>query len=174
MIMRPDVVHDALEHALSMYESCVPILIMSPSGKKFDQSFASRIMTEKPKGLILLCGRYEGIDERVLSFWRNNHSAIELSIGDYVLFGGELPALVVSDACLRLISGIMNNSSSVSEDSFSEGLLEHSQYTRPFEWKGFPVPETLISGHHEKIRKWKRNDSIEKTKENRPDLIIED
>jgi tRNA (guanine37-N1)-methyltransferase len=221
MVMRPDVVHDALTHALGLYHPHIPtILFMSPRGQVFSQNMAVSLMgnnsgplvtnssksvlmegetarrtavylsvyedssTESTQqkadykelrerssdGMIILCGRYEGIDQRVIDIWKTEHGMLEVSIGDFVLFGGELPAMIVIDACIRQITGIMNNPDSTKIESFSVDLLEYPQYTKPSTWRGESVPEVLLSGNHGEIERWRLEQSEEITKELRPDL----
>ena len=140
------------------------IFFMSPRGAVFNQETA-REMSEL-KHIILICGHYEGIDQRVIDYFKIE----ELSIGDYVLTGGELPAMVVADSIIRLLPGVISADSTV-EESFSENLLEYNQYTRPAEFKGMKVPEVLLSGNHKKIAEFRKSQSIEITKKNRPDLL---
>ncbi len=121
-------------------------------------------------GIIILCGRYEGIDQRVIDHWKINHDMKEISIGDYILFGGEIPAMVLIDTCLRFIPGIMNNSESTETESFSDDLLEYPQYTKPSIWNEDDVPSVLISGNHKEIAKWRLDQSENITKIVRPDL----
>lgn len=169
MVMKPDIIDSALNHALSFYDEKPEIIFMTPRGKTFSNKIAREIM-KNPKGMIILCGRYEGIDQRVIDFWKENHGMKEISIGDYVLFGGEIPAMVVIDSCLRFLPGIMNNSDSVEDESFSNNLLEYPQYTKPAIWNGLEVPSVLLSGNHKEIDSWRLNQSEKITKENRPDL----
>ncbi len=138
---------------------------MSPQGKVFDQRMAEELAQEKE--LVFLCGHYEGIDERVLEEIVTD----EVSIGDYVLTGGELPALVVMDAVSRLLDGVLHNEDSAEFDSFHDNLLEYPQYSRPEEWRGKKVPPILLSGHHANVEKWRREQSLIRTKERRPDLL---
>lgn len=140
------------------------IFYMSPRGKVFNQSVAREM--SKLEHVVLLCGHYEGIDQRVIDYFNIE----ELSIGDYVLTGGEIPAMVVADSIIRLIPGVIREESTLDE-SFSENLLEYNQYTRPAEFKGMKVPEVLLSGHHKNIEEWRKVQSIEITKRNRPDLL---
>ncbi len=140
------------------------IYYMSPRGKVFCQGTA-RVMS-KLEHVVLLCGHYEGIDQRVIDYFNIE----ELSIGDYVLTGGELPAMVVADSIIRLIPGVIREESTLDE-SFSENLLEYNQYTRPAEFRGMSVPEVLLSGHHKNIEIWRKEQSFEITKKNRPDLL---
>lgn len=140
------------------------VIYTTPQGRVFTQEIAEELAKEKE--LIFLCGHYEGIDERVLEEIVTD----EISIGDYVLTGGELPALVIMDAISRLIPGVLNNDESAMTESFSDGLLEYPQYTRPEEWMGKKVPEVLLSGHHANVEKWRLEKSLEKTRAVRPEL----
>lgn len=141
------------------------ILYMSPQGKTFDQKMAKELSEEE--NLIFLCGHYEGIDQRVL----DKIEAEEVSVGDYVLTGGELPAMVMIDTISRLVPGVLNNVASSVDESFSENLLEYPQYTRPEVWEGERVPEVLLSGHHANIEKWRKEMAIKNTETKRPDLL---
>lgn len=161
MIIRPDVVYDAFE---SVKTKEAKVIYLSPKGKTLNQEKVKQL--SKERHIILLCGHYEGIDQRVL----DEIVEEEISIGDYVLTGGEIPAMVLIDSVSRYIEGVLSEDST-SEESFSQNLLEYPQYTRPEEWKGKKVPETLLSGHHEKIRKWRQEQAIAITKKNRPDLL---
>jgi tRNA (guanine37-N1)-methyltransferase len=171
MIMKADIVNKALEYALSLYKPRRPrILFMTPIGKVFSQKIAREIMEDNENGIIILCGRYEGIDQRVIDYWKINHGMEEISIGDFVLFGGEIPAMVIIDACVRLIPGVMNNIESVKQESFSLDLLEYPQYTKPAVWRGENVPSVLLSGNHKEIAKWRTEKAEQITKDRRPDL----
>ena len=161
MVIRPDVVYDAYK---SVYDKNAKVIYLSPQGKVLDQKKVENLSSENH--LILLCGHYEGIDQRVLDEIVDE----EISIGDYVLTGGELPAMVVIDTVSRYIEGVINKEST-NEESFSNGLLEYPQYTRPEEFLGKKVPDILISGHHENINKWRQEKSLEITKLKRPDLL---
>lgn len=141
------------------------VIYMTPQGKVFNQSIAEELAQEED--LILLCGHYEGIDERVLEMIVTDN----LSIGDYVLTGGELPAMVVIDAISRLVPGVLNNDVSAEFETFHDNLLEYPQYTRPEEFMGKKVPEVLLSGHHKNIEAWRQEQSLLRTKERRPDLL---
>lgn len=163
MVMKPEPLVAAIEDAKKNLKR-PRIILLSPQGKLFDQAQAARLSREEE--IVLVCGRYEGVDERVKWFVDE-----ELSVGDYTLSGGELPAMVVIDAVARLIPGVLGNAQSPEEDSFSNGLLEYPQYTRPEEFRGMRVPEVLISGDHEKIRRWRSETSIELTRARRPDLL---
>ena len=143
------------------------VIYLTPTGRVFDQALAEELAKEDD--LIFLCGHYEGIDERVLEEIVTDN----VSIGDYVLTGGELPALVMMDSISRLIPGVLNNDESATTESFNEGLLEYPQYTRPEEWMGKKVPEVLLSGDHAKVDRWRLLQSLERTKERRPDLYEE-
>jgi len=145
-----------------------PVLLTSPQGRRFTQAWA-RALATCPQ-LTILCGRYEGVDDRVAAIL----GAEEVSIGDYVMSGGELPAMVIVEAVGRLVPGVVGEEASVREDSFSVGLLDHPHYTRPAELAGHAVPEVLLSGHHEEIRRWRRREALRRTLARRPDLLDED
>ena len=161
MVMRPDVVYDAYK---SIGDENAKVIYMSPQGKQLNQEKVKEL--SKQEHLILLCGHYEGIDQRVIDEIVDE----EISIGDYVLTGGELPAMVLIDSVSRYIDGVLNNES-IKEESFSDGLLEYPQYTRPEIFMDRNVPEILKSGNHEKIDKWRKKMSLEITKIKRPDLL---
>ncbi|KMP11066.1 tRNA (guanine-N1)-methyltransferase [Candidatus Nitromaritima sp. SCGC AAA799-C22] len=139
-------------------------ILLSPGGKSFDQKMAWELSREE--NLIFVCGRYEGVDERVLNFVDD-----ALSIGDYVMAGGEVPAMVLVEAVSRLIPGVVGDENSILEESFEENRLEHPQYTKPREFRGLEVPEVLLSGHHQKIQDWQREEALKKTAAIRPDLL---
>jgi len=141
------------------------VVLMSPTGSTFSHALAKKLAS--CEHMILLCGHYEGIDERV----RKNLVDEEISIGDFVLTGGELAAMVVTDAVVRLLPGALGNEASASDESFSNGLLEHPHYTRPADYKGMKVPEVLLSGDHDRIKDWRKKESFKNTKKRRPDLI---
>ncbi|HEY3297420.1 MAG TPA: tRNA (guanosine(37)-N1)-methyltransferase TrmD, partial [Armatimonadota bacterium] len=166
MVMKPEPIFSAVE---SVKTECwteeTRVILMSPQGAPFTQSHAVELST--CPHLVFLCGHYEGVDERVLDHLVTE----EISIGDYVLTGGELPALVVLDSVVRLIPGVLGDEQSALEESFSEGLLEYPQYTRPAEFRGWSVPEVLLSGHHAQIAKWRRKQSLERTLNRRPELL---
>ena len=161
MVMRPDVVDNALG---AVEEEAGPVIYLSPRGRLLDQNRV-RSLAETP-GVTLLCGRYEGIDQRVL----DARKVEEVSIGDYVLAGGEVAAMVLIEAVIRLLPGVMGNDGSAVEESFEGDLLEYPHYTRPKLWQGRPVPEVLSSGHHERTRAWRKAEAERITKERRPDL----
>lgn len=159
MVMRPDVLDAAIGP-----EDGRPLVYLSPRGERLDQALAQDLAAGP--GVRLLCGRYEGVDERLLQA----RGAREVSIGDYVLSGGELPALVLLDCCVRLLPGVMGAADSAAEESFSAGLLEYPQYTRPAEWDGRRVPDVLLSGNHAAVASWRRAEAERITRERRPDL----
>ena len=163
MVMRPDVVSEAIETAAKT-DPALALIYLTPRGRPLNQARV-RQLAEGP-GVTLLCGRFEGLDERVL----DAHAMEEISIGDFVLSGGEAAAIAVIDACVRLLPGVVGTPQSLAEESFEHGLLEYPQYTRPQEWKGRAVPEVLVSGHHEKVRDWRRQQAEAITRERRPDL----
>lgn len=165
MVMRPDVVDAAIGDALGkMGDADAPLIYLSPRGAPLTQRRV-RELAEGP-GAILLCGRFEGVDERVLEA----RGVEEISVGDYVLSGGEPAAIVVVDACVRLLPGVIGSEESLSQESFERGLLEYPHYTRPQEWNGRAVPETLVSGHHGRIEAWRLAQAESLTQARRPDL----
>ncbi len=166
MLMQAQPIYDAY---LSVVKKIKPgqrprVVYLTPQGRTFYQEMACEMAKEED--LILLCGHYEGIDERVLEEIVTDH----VSIGDYVLTGGELPAMVMVDAIARMVPGVLSNQESPETESFGNGLLEYPQYTRPEQWRGKRVPEVLLSGHHRNIENWRREQSIERTRLRRPDL----
>ena len=160
MVMMVDVVVDAIN---SVKTEKSKVILMTPAGVTYNQKMASDL--SKEEHLIIICGHYEGIDERIL-----NYVDMEISIGDYVLTGGEIPSMVVSDSIIRLLDGIIRQES-YEEESFSNNLLDYPVYTKPRVYDGYEVPEVLVSGNHKLINEWRRNAQIEKTKERRPDLL---
>ena len=164
MGLRADVMARAIESATSGTPANRPILYLSPRGKRFDQAMAQGL-TDGP-GVTLICGRFEGLDERVIEHF----GITEVSLGDFVLSGGEIAAQALLDACVRLLPGVLGNAASAEEESFSSGLLEHPHYTRPAEWQGRTIPDVLMSGHHGEIAKWRQAQSEALTKARRPDL----
>ncbi len=161
MVMMCEPLFNAIE---SIKKDNSKIYFMSPRGCVFNEKLAQDMT--KYEHIILICGHYEGIDQRVLDYFNIE----EISIGDYVLTGGELPAMVVADAVIRLLPDVISADSTV-EESFTDGLLEYNQYTRPSEFRGMKVPEVLLSGNHKKIKEFRQNESLEITKKNRPDLL---
>jgi len=164
MVMRPEPIAAALDSVLQQRPGLWRVLL-TPQGELFRQPIAADLARREP-GLLLIAGRYEGVDERVREMVDQ-----ELSIGDYVLSGGELPAMVVIEAVTRLIPGVLGNSASLEEESFGSGLLEYPHYTRPEVFRGAAVPPVLLSGDHEKVRQWRREQALERTMKRRPDLI---
>jgi tRNA (guanine37-N1)-methyltransferase len=167
MVMQPMPICDAYEDLCGKIGKKPRVIYMTPQGKVFNQKIAQELAKEED--LVFLCGHYEGIDERALELIATDY----LSIGDYVLTGGELPAMVMIDSISRLIPGVLNNDISAEFESFQDNLLEYPQYTRPEEYKGLKVPEVLLSGHHKNIDAWRREQSIQRTLERRPDLLEE-
>ncbi len=167
MVMRPDVVGAAIDAARAKHQG-LPLIYLSPRGKPLRQARV-RELSAGP-GALLLCGRFEGVDQRVL----DARGAEEISIGDYVVSGGELPAMVLIDACVRLLPGVVGADASLAEESFESGLLEYPQYTRPRVWEGREIPEVLMSGDHGKINRWRREQALRLTRERRPDLLADE
>lgn len=162
MLLTPQPIHDCLEDVQKSPNARV--VLLDPAGKPFNQKMAESFAQEEQ--LIFICGHYEGYDERIRSYVTD-----EVSLGDYVLTGGELGAMVMIDATVRLLPGVLGNQESAPGDSYSSGLLEYPQYTRPAEYKGQKVPDVLLSGHHENIRKWRIKESLRRTYLRRPDLL---
>ncbi|HEY3918303.1 MAG TPA: tRNA (guanosine(37)-N1)-methyltransferase TrmD [Stellaceae bacterium] len=160
MVMRPDV----LDRALAATAATGPTICLSPRGPRLDQTRVAALAAGP--GVRLLCGRFEGIDQRVI----DAHRIEELSLGDFVLSGGEPAAVALLDACIRLLPGVVGDAATLEEESFQHGLLEYPHYTRPQEWQGRAVPEVLLSGHHENIRRWRMTEAERVTRERRPDL----
>jgi len=163
MVMQAQPIYDAYR-SVAKDDKSIPVIYMSPQGKQFTQQMAKELALNDR--IILLCGHYEGVDERILEEIVTD----EISIGDYVLTGGELPAMVVIDTISRLIPGVLAEDS-IKEESFSNGMLEYPQYTRPVEFMGKKVPEVLLSGHHANIKKWREEESYKRTLEKRPELL---
>jgi tRNA (guanine37-N1)-methyltransferase len=164
MVMKPGPVFKAVESVLGSPPQC-PVVLLTPQGRVFNQQIAGQLATLPH--LALLCGRYEGVDERI----RAHLVTDELSIGDYVLTGGELPALIVIDAVARLIPGVLGDPDGAMDDSHATGLLEYPHYTRPVDFQGWRVPDVLLSGNHAEIARWRRKQSLLRTLERRPDLL---
>jgi tRNA (guanine37-N1)-methyltransferase len=167
MVMMCQPVFDCFEHVTRSNPTKPRVIMMSPQGRQFNQKIAAELSGEEH--LVLIAGRYEGFDERI----RIGLDAEQLSIGDYVLTGGELAAMVVIDAVTRLIGGVLGDDQSSEDESFSAGLLEYPHYTRPEEYRGMKVPDILLSGHHKNIDRWRNEQSLERTKKWRPDLLNE-
>jgi tRNA (guanine37-N1)-methyltransferase len=163
MVFKPEPVFAAVEGVRTSPSS--PVYLLSPQGRTFDARLAGEMAGEAQ--IVLICGRYEGVDERVAEHLATD----EISIGDYVLTGGELPAMVIVDAVARLVPGVVGKEGSVRKDSFAEGRLDYPVYTRPREFRGFKVPEVLFSGDHQKIDAWRCRKALEKTRRRRPDLL---
>jgi len=165
MVMKPEPIFAAAE---ALGEGFKRVLLLSPAGRRLDQALVRELAAEP--WLVLICGRYEGVDERVT----RGLPAEEISIGDYVLSGGEVPALVLLEAVTRLVPGVIGRQESHERDSFEEGLLDHPQYTRPPEFRGMRVPEVLLSGNHAEIERWRRERALDRTRRMRPDLLGSD
>lgn len=166
MVLKPEPIFDAVEDLAPVSTSVSPrIILMCPQGEPFTQRKAEELAEEEH--LILICGHYEGYDERI----REHLVTDEISIGDYVLTGGEIPAMAAVDSIVRLLPGVLGNANSAVTDSFSTGLLEYPHYTRPVEYRGMKVPDILLSGHHANVEKWRREQSLLRTLERRPELL---
>lgn len=181
MVMKPEPIFAAVEAVLGMHFACpsegqegpspphrrspIPIILLSPQGRLFTQAVAHELAQHDR--LALICGHYEGVDERV----REHLATDEISIGDYVLTGGELPAMVIVDAVTRLVPGVLGDPQATTQDSFAQGLLEGPHYTRPAEFRGWRVPDVLLSGHHAEIARWRRQQALKRTWERRPELL---
>jgi tRNA (guanine37-N1)-methyltransferase len=164
MVMKPEPVFEAVEATLGSPPAC-PVILLTPQGRVFNQSVA-RELAALPR-IALLCGRYEGVDERI----REHLSTDEISVGDFVLTGGELPAMLIIDAVSRLLPGVLGDPGGAEDDSHAAGLLEYPHYTRPPEFRGWQVPDVLLSGDHARIDKWRREQSLLRTQAKRPDLL---
>jgi tRNA (guanine37-N1)-methyltransferase len=167
MVLKPEPLFRAVDAIRGRAGQPDAIALTSPDGKRFTHADAGRLSALGH--VVILCGRYEGVDERV----RLGLATEELSIGDYVVSGGELPALVITDAVARFVPGVVGDESSVTRDTFARGLLDFAQYTRPAEFRGLTVPPVLLSGHHAEIDRWRRREALKRTIERRPDLIVE-
>ena len=166
MVMKPEPWGEALD---SVLQQDSVVVFTTPAGIPFTQGLAQEL--SKEKHLVFACGRYEGIDQRVVEYSKTKAKVLEVSLGDYVLNGGEVAALAMIEAITRLIPGFMGNSESIVEESHSDGLLEYPSYTKPQVWRGLEVPEVLLSGHHAEIEKWRKEQQLKRTKANRPDLL---
>lgn len=166
MVMKPEPWGEALDSVLT--DDSV-VVFTTPAGIPFTQGLAQEL--SKEKHLVFACGRYEGIDQRVVEYSKTKAKVLEVSLGDYVLNGGEVAALAMIEAITRLIPGFMGNSESIVEESHSDGLLEYPSYTKPQVWRGLEVPEVLLSGHHAEIEKWRKAQQLSRTEQNRPDLL---
>jgi tRNA (guanine37-N1)-methyltransferase len=164
MVLRCDVLAAAIDAAVPP-DDVRPRLLMSPRGRRLDQGFVRELSAGE--GVVIVCGRFEGVDERVIE----GRKLTEVSVGDYILSGGEMAAMVLLDACVRLIPGVMGKEASGQDESFENGLLEYPHYTRPREWEGRGLPEALLSGDHARIAKWRRAEAERITRERRPDLL---
>ncbi|NTU70361.1 MAG: tRNA (guanosine(37)-N1)-methyltransferase TrmD [Coriobacteriia bacterium] len=164
LVMKPEPIFESVEAVQALEDDPGLVIFFTPAGTTLTQEIAQRL--SEVERLVMVCGRYEGFDERVLEL-----AELELSIGDYVLTGGELPAMVAIDAAARLLPGVLGDDQSSADESFSDGLLEYPQYTRPMEYRGLEVPEVLRSGDHGKIAAWRREQAIRKTAATRPDLL---
>jgi tRNA (guanine37-N1)-methyltransferase len=167
MVMKPEPIFAAVEAVLGAPPNC-PLILLTPQGRPFTQKVAVELAGQAHLGL--LCGRYEGVDERV----REHLVSDEISLGDFVLTGGELPALAIIDAVTRLLPGVLGDPDAPNKDSHSAGLLEHPHYTRPPEFRGWEVPEVLRSGNHAEIDKWRAEQSLKRTEDRRPDMLEEE
>ena len=165
MIIKSEIVHEALKQTIKKIKNNYSLVYLTPKGKKLDQKKIKRFV--KRNNLILVCGKYEGIDQRVIDAWKME----EISMGDYVLSGGEIAAMSLIDSCVRLLPNVLGSVESLKNETFENNLLEYPQYTKPREWLGKKVPEVLLSGNHKKINEWKKKESIRITKIKRPDLL---
>ncbi|MEE3420663.1 MAG: tRNA (guanosine(37)-N1)-methyltransferase TrmD [Lachnospiraceae bacterium] len=166
MVMQAQPIYDAYRSIIDRLDYRPMVVYMTPQGRVFDQQMAQELALQK--GLIFLCGHYEGVDERVL----DEMDVLPVSIGDFVLTGGELPAMCMIDAISRMIPGVLHNEESAEDDSFGDGLLEFPQYSRPEVWRGREVPKILLSGDHAKVDAWRREQSLMRTADRRPDLLL--
>lgn len=164
MVMRPDVIEAAIRGAEVQFGKPARKIYLSPRGRVLDQALVKELAA--CPSLLLLCGRYEGVDQRVI----DSEALEEVSIGDFVLAGGEVAAMVLLEACVRLLPGVLGNATTTDEESFEAGLLEYPHYTRPAVWNGMAVPDVLVSGHHAKVKEWRQAQAKELTKQRRPDL----
>ncbi len=167
MVMKPEPWGEAFDELLT--EARPTVIFTTPAGQPFNQALAKELSGKEH--IVFACGRYEGIDQRVVEHAKTRAEVLEVSLGDYVLNGGEVAALAMIEAITRLIPGFMGNAESIIEESHSDGLLEHPSYTKPQLWRGLEVPDVLLSGHHAEIAKWRKAQSVERTKAIRPDLL---
>jgi tRNA (guanine37-N1)-methyltransferase len=167
MVLKPEPLFAAVDHIRAVRGTPDAVILTSPDGERLTHAVAERLSALEH--IVVLCGRYEGVDERV----RTSLATEALSIGDYVLSGGELPALVIVDAVARFVPGVVGDEESVARDTFARGLLDYPQYTRPAEFRGMSVPPVLLSGHHAEIEKWRRREALRRTLERRPELLNE-
>ncbi len=167
MVLKPEPLFRAVDAIRADRGEPAAVVLTSPDGRRFSHREATRL--SRLGHVVILCGRYEGVDERV----RLHLATEEISIGDYVLSGGELPALVIVDAVARFVPGVVGDEESVARDTFARGLLDFAQYTRPAEYRGMPVPPVLLSGHHAEIEQWRRREALQRTLERRPDLLAD-
>ena len=165
MIIKSEIVHEALKQTIKKIKNNYSLVYLTPKGKKLDQKKIKRFV--KRNNLILVCGKYEGIDQRVIDAWKME----EISMGDYILSGGEIAAMSLIDSCVRLLPNVLGSAKSLENETFENNLLEYPQYTKPRKWLGKKVPEVLLSGNHRKINEWKKKESIRITKIKRPDLL---
>jgi tRNA (guanine37-N1)-methyltransferase len=165
MVLKPEPLFRAVEHVRQRRGGAGRVVLTSPQGRRFTQAEAERLL--RAGHVVILCGRYEGVDDRV----REHLATDEISIGDYVLSGGELAALVIVDAVSRLVPGVVGDAESVEADSFAGGLLDYPHFTRPADFRGWKVPEVLLSGHHARIEAWRRREALRRTARDRPDLL---
>ena len=165
MVMKPEPVFNAVEAVEQLDGAASTKILLTPQGETFNQGIADDL--SKKDRLMIICGHYEGFDERI----RSGIDVLEISIGDYVLTGGEIPAMVVVDSVVRLVPGVLGGNSSLQDESFMNRMLEYPQYTRPAEFRGMKVPEVLTSGHHSKIEEWRTENAMLRTQERRPDLL---
>ena len=165
MIIKSEIIHEALKKTIKKIKNNYSLIYLTPKGKKLDQKKIKRFI--KKDNLILVCGKYEGIDQRVIDAWKME----EISMGDYILSGGEIAAMSLIDSCVRLLPNVLGSVESLKNETFENNLLEYPQYTKPREWLGKKVPEVLLSGNHKKINEWKKKESIRITKIKRPDLL---
>ncbi len=166
MVMKPEPWGEAFDELLVDNPT---VIFTTPAGKLFDQKIAQELSSRKH--LVFACGRYEGIDQRVVEYASSKAQVMELSIGDYVLNGGEVAAVAMIEAICRMVPGVIGNAESLADESHSDGLLEYPSYTKPQSWRGLEVPEVLLSGHHAEIDAWRKQQSLERTRKNRPDLL---